>query len=111
MKQDRVFDKMALILRDQKLPALLKFSGFSNFENFPAAAQVFSLSFAYGLMPTIFPKMCAAIGKADWRGAAAECKVTNMAELKNIGHRDLLLFAQKVADESSDYNVVPTTIL
>lgn len=111
MKQDRVFDKMALILRDQKLPALLKFSGFSNFESFPAAAQVFSLSFAYGLMPRLFPKMCAAIEKEDWRGAAMECKVTNMAELKNIGHRNLLLFAQKVVDEGLDYNIVPSTIL
>lgn len=44
MYPDKVYNQMALILRDQKLPALLSSStDFSGFETFPAAAQTFCL--------------------------------------------------------------------
>ena len=113
MYPDRVYNQMALILRDQKLPALLKSfpDDFGNFANFPAAAQVFCVSFAYGRIPFDYPKMRAAIRAGNWAEAAKECSMRGGSALKNKAHADLLLFAQQVVDKKLDYNTLPPTIL
>jgi len=115
MIPERVYEQMALILRDQKLPALLTHpacgASYSDFENFPAAAQVFSLSFAYGRIPIDFPKMNAAVKAGRWAEAADQCHVTGMSPAKNKAHRELLLFAQNVVDRRGNFDELPANIL
>jgi hypothetical protein len=115
MIRERVYEQMALILRDQKLPALLNHPAcgpsYSNFESFPAAAQVFSLSFAYGRIPIDFPKMNAAVKGGRWAEAADQCRVTGMSEAKNKAHRELLLFAQNVVDRNGNFDELPANVL
>ena len=113
MYPDRVYDQMALILRDQKLPALLQSfpSEFGNFANFPASAQVFCVSFAYGRIPFDFPKMRAAIRDGRWADAAKECHLKGCSESKNQAHSQLLLLAQQVVDRGMDYDTLPPNIL
>jgi hypothetical protein len=115
MYPQRVYEQMALILRDQKLPALLTHpscrEAFKNFENFPAAAQVFALSFAYGRIPIDFPMMRASIAAERWREASDRCHVHGMSETKNTAHRQLLLFAQEVVSHERDFDSLPTDIL
>ncbi len=110
MYPDRVNDKMALILRDQKLPALLKLNDYSGFKDMPAAAQAFCLSFAYGRIPLDFPKMNACIAARDWKGAAAQCHMNGASERKNKAHANLLLFAQKVVDQKLSFDTMPATL-
>jgi hypothetical protein len=95
MYPDRVYERMALILRDQKLPALLSLcrDDFKDFKDFPAAAQVFGLSFAYGRIPLDFPKMRESIRNQRWSEAADRCHVRGMSPIKDQAHRQLLLFA------------------
>ena len=113
MYPDRVYNQMAVILKDQKLAALLKNypTDFGGFSNFPASAQVFSVSFAYGHMPGDFPKMRAAIREGRWADASKECHLNGCSELKNSAHAQLLLQAQQVVDQHLDLNTLPPTIL
>jgi len=112
MYPDKVYNQMALILRDQKLPALLGSSAdFNSFENFPAAAQTFCLSFAYGRIPFDFPLMRASIRDGRWADAAKQCHQRGCSELKNQAHAQLLLFAQGVVDKSLDFDAMPALIL
>ena len=115
MIPERVYERMALILRDQKLPALLTHpaccDSYKGFESFPAAAQAFCLSFAYGRIPIDFPKMNAAIAAGRWAEAAENCRVLGMSAAKNKAHRELLLFAQNVVDRKGSYDELPATIL
>jgi hypothetical protein len=100
---------MALILRDQKLLALLKSfpNDFKDFSNFPAAAQVFCVSFAYGRIPFDYPKMRAAIRDGRWADASKECYLHGGSVLKNQAHADLLIFAQRVVDQNLDRDTLP----
>jgi hypothetical protein len=113
MFPDKVYERMAIILRDQKYAALLQSfpADFANFENFPSAAQVFSVSFAYGRLPFDFPMMRASIRAANWTAAAAQCRVKGMSESKNRAHSELLMLAQKVVDERLPIDTLPAGIL
>ena len=113
MFPDRVYTQMALILRDQKLPALLSnFSkDFGNFPNFPAAAQVFCLSFAYGRLPFDFPHLRDAIRQGLWAEASKQCHLRGCSESKNKAHAQLLLLAQRVVDQNLDFDTLPAGIL
>jgi hypothetical protein len=77
------------------LPALLSLcrDDFKDFKDFPAAAQVFGLSFAYGRIPLDFPKMRESIRNQRWSEAADRCHVRGMSPIKDQAHRQLLLFA------------------
>jgi hypothetical protein len=114
MYPDKVYERMALILRDQKLPALLTHPNcrddFADFENFPAAAQAFSLSFAYGRIPIDFPMMRASIRAGNWSEAGDRCHVSGMSESKNTAHKRLLQFAQDVVDQGRDLDEMPAAI-
>lgn len=109
MWPDKVYDRMAVILRDQKLPALLKSfpEDFRDFANYPAAAQVFCVSFAYGRLPFDFPKLRAAIRENNFAAAAKQCRLRGASELKNRAHAELLLTAQKVVDQRLDPDTLP----
>ena len=118
MQQDRVFTKMAQILRDEKLPSLHRFcpDSFGRLQEFPAAAQIFCMSFSYGQIPGIkekkwpngtWPTLRAYIRDAEWEKASGECHVARQSEPKNIGQKNLLLFAQKVKDEGLDPDTMP----
>jgi LAS superfamily LD-carboxypeptidase LdcB len=109
MYPDPVYNHMALILRDQKLPALLKSfpDDFKDFSNFPAAAQVFCVSFAYGRIPFDYPTMRAAIRDGRWADASKECYLRGGSILKNKAHADLLLLAQRVVDQNLDRDTLP----
>jgi hypothetical protein len=115
MYPNRVSERMALILRDQKVPALLNHlvcrDDFQDFANFPAAAQVFSLSFAYGRIPIDFPNMRAFIRAGRWADTATRCHVNGMSESKTAAHRQLLLFAQDTVDQGRDFDELPPGIL
>jgi hypothetical protein len=109
MYPDRVYDRMALILRDQKLPALLKGfpTDFKDFSKFPAAAQVFCVSFAYGRIPFDFPEMRAAIRDGRWADASKQCHLHGCSESKNRAHVELLVLAQEVVDQNLDPDTLP----
>jgi phosphatidylserine/phosphatidylglycerophosphate/cardiolipin synthase-like enzyme/V8-like Glu-specific endopeptidase len=109
MYPDRVYNRMALILRDQKLPALLRSfpDDFRDFPNFPAAAQVFSVSFAYGRLPFDFPKMRASIREGRWADASQQCRLQGASAAKNKAHAELLLLAQQVVDQHLDPDTLP----
>src|SRR6516162_621327 len=98
MRPELVYRQMALILRDRKLPALLSSfpQDFGNFENYPAAAQTFCLSFAYGRIPFDFPQLRASVRAERWADAAEQCHLRGASEAKNKAHKQLLIFAQKV---------------
>ncbi|HYM75016.1 MAG TPA: hypothetical protein VE377_03475 [Candidatus Dormibacteraeota bacterium] len=108
MYQQMVYEYMALVLKD-KLGNLLKMwpAVFGNIDQFPAAAQAFCMSFAYGRLPIDFPKMRAAIQVQDWKGTADQCHVHGMSAKKNLAHKNLLLFAQSVVDDKKNYDSVP----
>jgi hypothetical protein len=117
MYPDRIFDRMAYILREQKLPALLKVNhpshgglNYKDFDQFPASAQVFCLSFAYGRIPFDFPKMSESIGKRAFGDAAEQCHVQGMSPSKDAAHKKLLLHAQSVVDQNLSYDTVPAEI-
>ncbi len=118
MHQDQVFTKMALVLRDDKLPNLHRMcpDSFGRLQAFPAAAQIFCMSFSYGQIPGIkekkwpngtWPALRECIRDTKWEKASGECHVTKQSEPKNIGHKNLLLFAQKVKDEGLDPDTMP----
>jgi V8-like Glu-specific endopeptidase len=109
MHPNKVYDRMAVILRDQKLPALLKSfpNDFKDFANYPAAAQVFCVSFAYGRLPFDFPKMRASIRDGRWAEASTQCRLNGASELKNRAHTELLLTAQRVVDQQLDIDTLP----
>ena len=109
MHPDRVYNQMAVILRDQKLPALLTSfpNDFKDFSSFPAAAQVFCVSFAYGRIPIDYPRMRAAIRDGRWADASRECTLHGASASKNQAHADLLLLAQRVTDEHLDPDTLP----
>ena len=112
MYPNKVYERMALKLRDEKLPALLRSCPeFSDFENFPAAAQVFSLSFAYGRIPFDFPLMRAAVAAQEWAKAGSQCHQRGCSEAKNAGHVQLLQFAQNVKDKGLDPDSLPAGIV
>src|SRR5262249_1185331 len=72
--------RMAEILKKDKLRGLLYDNGgwcksYQDFPKFPAPAQVFCLSFAYGRLPFDFPKMNAFIKDWEFAKAATECHV------------------------------------
>jgi hypothetical protein len=121
MYPNLVYDDMAETLK-QKLKTLLTYprckDDFADFVDFPAAAQIFSVSFAYGHIPGVptkkhgkhesdYPAMRAFIKATEWSKAATECRLNNGSEAKNNGHRRLLEFAQYVKDEGLDFNLVP----
>jgi hypothetical protein len=107
MNPQRVNDRMATILRDQKLPALLRIKEYAGFKDMPGAAQAFCLSFAYGRIPFDFPKMNACVGAGDWKGASGQCRLRGGSEAKNRAHANLLLFAQRVVDSSLNFDTMP----
>jgi hypothetical protein len=109
MHPDRVYNQLAVILRDQKLPALLSTfpDDFRNFSSFPSAAQVFCVSFAYGRIPIDFPRLRAAIRDGRWADAAKECHLHGASELKNQAHAQLLMLAQRVVDQNLDPDTLP----
>jgi hypothetical protein len=108
MHPEMVDQYMSQMLK-QKLADLLKFypKVFGNINQFPAAAQVFCISFAYAHMPIDFPMMRAAIQLQDWKGAAAECHVVGLSARKDEAHKNLLLFAQRIVDQRGNYDSVP----
>ena len=115
MHPNKIDEKMAFIMRDQKLTALRSdprcAESYRNFETFPAAAQVFSLSFAYGRIPIDFPRMNQFMRDGQFGNAATECRVPGMSERKNEAHKELLLFAQNVVDTAADLDSLPAVIL
>jgi hypothetical protein len=117
MYKDRIYTRMAEIMKTEKLPALINGcrGRFKDFASFPAPAQVFCLSFAYGRMPTGvgkdgFPKMADWCMATEWAKAAGECHVNQQSELKYLGHVRLLQFAQQIKDMNGDYDQVPADI-
>lgn len=113
MAADKMIDAMAKILKS-KQTALMTYPNckddFAGFKDFPAAAQAFCVSFAYGRIPVDFPTMRAAIKAQDWAKASENCRMSGAAALKNEAHRQLLLFAQKVVDDKLDIDTVPATL-
>lgn len=109
MHREKVRERMAQILRDQKLPALLHSfpDDFKDFANYPAAAQVFCVSFAYGRLPFDFPHLRAAIRDGRWAEAAEQCNLRGASPLKNKAHKELLLTAQQVVDNQLDLDTLP----
>jgi len=92
---------------------------FADFPNFPAAARIFSASFAYGHIPGVidkrkgkkhvpdYPAMRVAIRAGDWATAARECAIGGVSPRKNEAHKQLLLFAQQLKDSGGDPNTLP----
>jgi hypothetical protein len=121
MHPDRVFEDMAKKLK-QKLNALMTHvfcrDDFADFKNFPSAAQVFSVSFAYAIIPGTkkgakderahnYPALRAAIRAKDWAIASRECQQNGGSPSKNAGHTRLLLFAQQVKDTGLPLETLP----
>lgn len=107
--------RMAEILKKDKLRGLLYDNGgwcksYQDFPKFPAPAQVFCLSFAYGRLPFDFPKMNAFIKDWEFAKAATECHVEKQSEAKFRGHVALLRFAQEIKDKNLNYDLVPAGI-
>jgi hypothetical protein len=106
--------RMAEILKIDKLRGLLKEGPWSkyyqDFEKYPAPAQVFALSFAYGRLPLDFPKMNAYMRDWEFAKAATECHVDRQSEAKYRGHVALLTFAQEIKDKNLKYDLVPAVI-
>jgi hypothetical protein len=110
MYPDKVYRRMALTLRDVTLPEMLRrFSEFKDFPSFPAAAQVFTASFSYAgpALPRQFPHMRAAIKDRRWADASKACYIRGASERKNKAHAELLLWAQRVANENLDPDTLP----
>jgi len=109
MYPEKIRERMALILRDQKLPALLKSfpEDFKDFANYPAAAQVFCVSFAYGRLPFDFPHLRTSIRDGRWADAAEQCNLRGASPLKNKAHKELLRTAQQVVDQQLDPDTLP----
>jgi hypothetical protein len=109
MYPEMVDQHMAEVLK-QKLGDLLRFYPrvFGDINKFPAAAQAFCMSFAYGRIPIDFPMMRAAIQLQDWKGAAAECHVVGLSTRKDEAHKNLLIFAQMIVDQGGNYDSVPS---
>jgi GH24 family phage-related lysozyme (muramidase) len=70
---------------------------FPNFERFPWKAQLGLLDMVYSLGPSGFfrgyPKMCAAVARQDWLGAAAECERGGVSATRNRECKQLFLDA------------------
>jgi hypothetical protein len=126
MPEQAVIDDMAAGLVSH-LQTLRTFANskddFADFANFPAAARIFSASFAYGHIPGVidkrkghahvpdYPLMRAAIRAAHWAVAAGECEIQGVSNPKNRAHKQLLLFAQQIKDSGGDPNTVPPLFL
>jgi hypothetical protein len=122
MPKQGVVDDMAAGL-SSRLRTLRTFANcrddFADFPNFPAAARIFSASFAYGHIPGVidrrpnkphvpdYPAMRAAIRAGDWGTAARQCEIGGISARKNEAHKQLLLFAQQLKDAGKDLNTLP----
>jgi hypothetical protein len=109
MSPDKVYARMAQVLNEKTDVLLSTFpSDFSGFVHFPAAAQVFCVSFAYTYLKlSQFPKLRASIRAHKWTDAAAECQLQGLSSDKNDAHRQLLLFAQTVVNRKFDPDTLP----
>jgi hypothetical protein len=110
-------------LHDEHVDALIdaRLDGFNTqlakkfpaFEEWPADAQLAVLSMVWALgfegLVSKFPKCCRALAAEDFKGAAAECKMTPEAGSlikRNALNKELLLNAEACIEDSGDPEVL-----
>ncbi|MFF2125496.1 peptidoglycan-binding protein [Streptomyces olivochromogenes] len=89
---------------DQMESVLLSRAEFNGFADWPANAQLATLSMCWALGPTLndFPMFRAAVANNDWNGAADQCHFTpdeGTIQIRNKLDREHFLLAQAVADQ------------
>ncbi|MFB7510320.1 peptidoglycan-binding domain-containing protein [Streptomyces broussonetiae] len=97
-------DRNVFVKLDQMESVLLSQSEFSDFANWPANAQLATLSMCWALGPTLkgFPMFRTAVANHDWNGAADQCHFTpdeGTIQIRNKLDRENFQLAQLVADQ------------
>ncbi|KAB1984181.1 peptidoglycan-binding domain-containing protein [Streptomyces triticiradicis] len=108
-------DRAVFAKLDQMESTLLSGPEFSDFADWPANAQLATLSMCWALGPTLhgFPKFRLAVADHDWNTAADQCHFTpdeGTIQIRNKLDRHHFLLAQVVADQGQPMEQIGMTL-
>lgn len=108
---DAEIDRVVLMKLDDFAESLKRRPEFGDFDDWPADAQLGTLSMAWGMGPRFrFPKFQAAAAARDWNGAATECHFTpNIGTIVKRNELDAEAFRNAARVESEGLD--PETLL